>query len=75
MRGVGQLDGTDDNNWVAAVTNRYKLIYHPGGKPWFFDLEKDPDEIINFTQTRLFKRSKKIYQLKNPRQVLNLSRV
>jgi arylsulfatase A-like enzyme len=48
LRGIGQLDGTDDNNWIAAVTSRYKLIYHPKDKPWLFDLKKDPDEIINF---------------------------
>ena len=34
--------------WVAAVNNRYKLVLSPTDKPWLFDLEKDPDEMINF---------------------------
>ncbi|MBB6463518.1 sulfatase-like hydrolase/transferase [Flammeovirga kamogawensis] len=34
--------------WVAAVTNRYKLVYDKSlTKPWFFDLEKDPTETTN----------------------------
>ena len=34
--------------WVAAVTDRYKLILDKKEKPYLFDLEKDPDELINF---------------------------
>lgn len=34
--------------WVAAVDNRYKLVLSPSDKPWLFDLEKDPDEVINY---------------------------
>jgi len=34
--------------WLTAITDRYKLIYNPEGEPWLFDLEKDPDELINF---------------------------
>ncbi|MBS2211288.1 sulfatase [Carboxylicivirga mesophila] len=34
--------------WVAAVDNRYKLVLSPVDKPWLFDLEKDPDELVNF---------------------------
>ncbi len=34
--------------WVAAVNTRYKLVLSPSDKPWLFDLEKDPDEMINF---------------------------
>ncbi len=37
-----------NNRWVAAVNNRYKLVLSPKDKPWLFDLEKDPDELINF---------------------------
>ena len=33
--------------WVAAVNNRYKLVLSPQDKPWLFDLEKDPNELIN----------------------------
>ena len=35
-------------NWVAAVNNQYKLVLSPHDKPWLFDLQKDPNEIINF---------------------------
>jgi len=34
--------------WLAAVTDRYKLVYSPADDPWLFDLEKDPDELTNF---------------------------
>ena len=40
--------GKDEKNWIAAVTKRYKLVYAPQDNPWLFDLEKDPDELINF---------------------------
>ena len=33
--------------WLAAVTRRYKLIFSALDAPWLFDLEKDPDELIN----------------------------
>jgi len=36
------------SRWVAAVNNQYKLVLSPTDKPWLFDLEKDPDEVINF---------------------------
>ena len=36
------------SNWVAAVNNRYKLVLSPHDNPWLFDLQKDPDETINF---------------------------
>lgn len=35
--------------WVGAFTDRYKLIFEKGGKkPWLIDLNKDPDENINY---------------------------
>ncbi len=34
--------------WVAAVNNRYKLVLSQKDEPWFFDLKRDPDELINF---------------------------
>ncbi len=43
MRGTGGQRA----NWLAAVTDRYKLIYSPDGDPWLFDLEEDPDELVN----------------------------
>ncbi len=36
------------SQWVAAVSDRYKLVLSPKDRPWLFDLEKDPDELINF---------------------------
>ena len=44
VRGTGK----DEKNWIAAITKRYKLVYAPNDKPWLFDLEKDPDELVNF---------------------------
>lgn len=34
--------------WVCAVNDRYKLVIDKKEKPYLFDLEKDPDELINF---------------------------
>ena len=33
--------------WLAAVTDRYKLIYSALGQPWLYDLKTDPDELHN----------------------------
>ena len=39
--------------WLAAVTNRYKLVYSSLGQPWLFDLKADPDELQNaFSKTK-----------------------
>ena len=43
MRAIGMLPA-----WVAAVTDGYKLVISQMDKPWLFDLEEDPDELINF---------------------------
>ncbi len=42
FRGTG-----DESGWLAAVTDRHKLIYATGDDPWLFDLEQDPNELIN----------------------------
>ena len=34
--------------WVSAVSDRYKLVLDKKEKPYLFDLQKDPDELINF---------------------------
>jgi uncharacterized sulfatase len=34
--------------WIAAFDRRYKLVISTSDKPWLFDLEKDPDELVNF---------------------------
>lgn len=36
--------------WAAAVDRQYKLVLSRNGDPWLFDLEKDPDEIINYAR-------------------------
>ena len=48
IRGTGKRDNKPDINWLAAFTDRYKLIYSPTCQPWLFDHENDPDELINF---------------------------
>lgn len=70
--------------WVTAVTDRYKLIIDKNEKPYLFDLEKDPDELVNFyydkkyasiakkMQTELFKQLKKFDEpgLKNSKRYI-----
>lgn len=36
-----------DAGWLMAVTDRYKLVLSSQDEPWLFDLERDPDEIVN----------------------------
>ncbi|MEE8451784.1 MAG: sulfatase [Thermoguttaceae bacterium] len=42
FRGTGTESG-----WLGAVTDRYKLIYSTTDDPWLFDLQEDPDELVN----------------------------
>lgn len=39
--------GGPEENWLAAVSSRYKLVLAPSDEPWLFDLEADPDELVN----------------------------
>ena len=34
--------------WVAAFDQRYKLVISSLDRPWLYDLEKDPDELVNY---------------------------
>ncbi|NND97382.1 MAG: sulfatase [Pirellulaceae bacterium] len=34
--------------WLAAVDQRYKLIFSVKDRPWLFDAQEDPDELLNF---------------------------
>jgi arylsulfatase A-like enzyme len=34
--------------WVAAFDRRYKLVISGLDQPWLYDLEKDPDELVNY---------------------------
>ncbi len=36
------------NDWLCALNSRYKLVYSTKGDPWLFDLEKDPEELVNY---------------------------
>jgi arylsulfatase A-like enzyme len=37
-----------DGRWIGAVNHRYKLILSAEDNPWLLDLEKDPNELINY---------------------------
>jgi arylsulfatase A-like enzyme len=37
-----------DPGWVAAVSDRYKLVISKRDEPWLFDLAADPDEMTNY---------------------------
>ena len=37
-------------SWVAAIDSRYKLVLSVADRPWLFDQEEDPDELLNFYQ-------------------------
>lgn len=41
------LTDSKGRDWMAAITNRYKLVLS-AYSPWLFDMEVDPDEILNF---------------------------
>ncbi len=34
--------------WVAAISDRYKLVISPQDEPWLFDMQVNPDELINY---------------------------
>lgn len=42
VRGTGDRKG-----WLMAVSDRYKLVVSANDPIWFFDLERDPNEMIN----------------------------
>ena len=42
VRGTGTTSG-----WMMAVSDRYKLIFSSHDPAWFFDLQRDPDEMGN----------------------------
>jgi len=47
MRGTNQ-SSESTKGWVAAVTPTHKLILSDADDAWLLDLEKDPDELVNF---------------------------
>jgi len=42
VRGTGNQPG-----WIAAISDRYKLVYSTHDLPWLFDLQSDPEETVN----------------------------
>jgi hypothetical protein len=40
----------DESGWIAATTDRYKLVVSTvsADKPWLIDKQVDPDELVNF---------------------------
>ncbi|TWU56515.1 Choline-sulfatase [Rubripirellula tenax] len=42
LRSAGPKPG-----WLAAVSDRYKFIVSVSDEPWLFDLQSDPDEVVN----------------------------
>ncbi|MDN5212976.1 sulfatase [Fulvivirgaceae bacterium BMA12] len=55
LRGTGSRDNKPDINWLAAVTDRYKLVFSPKDKPWLFDLVEDPHELENHFENPKYK--------------------
>jgi arylsulfatase A-like enzyme len=43
FRSSGSGDG-----WLAAATQRHKLVVTSDSSPWLFDMEEDPHELVNF---------------------------
>lgn len=41
------IRGTGSKGWVAAISDRFKLVYSSNDKPWLFDLLNDPQELDN----------------------------
>ncbi len=49
-------------NWIAAVSNRYKLVLSVADHPWLIDLKVDPDEEINFYKHPEYKKIAEEFQ-------------
>lgn len=47
MRGTNQ-SSESTKGWVAAVTPTHKLILSDEDDAWLLNLERDPDELVNF---------------------------
>ena len=48
--------------WVSAVNDRYKLVIDKREKPYLFDLQVDPDELINFYNNKEYATIAKMMQ-------------
>lgn len=43
--------------WITTVSDRHKLVLSSGDLPWLFDLERDPDEVINFFENPAYRQT------------------
>lgn len=41
--------------WLTTVSDRYKLVFSASDPPWLFDLQRDPDEVINFFENPAYR--------------------
>lgn len=48
-----------DSRWIAAVNDRYKMVYSISDDPWLFDLEKDFGERVNQAKNPEYTRIRK----------------
>jgi uncharacterized sulfatase len=55
--------------WVAAADHRYKLVLSPLERPWLFDLEKDPNELVNVYRKSEYKEIAETLQAELIRQM------
>ena len=46
--------GTGNHSWIAAVSQKHKLVFAPNEKPWLFDIEKDPNELTNYYSDKTY---------------------
>ena len=49
------MDTGNNPSWAAAVKDGYKLVVSKGGDPFLFDLNVDPEEMINYIASDLLK--------------------
>jgi hypothetical protein len=38
--------------WAAAIMDGYKLVVSKNGFPWLFDINRDPEELINYASSK-----------------------
>ena len=50
---------TSTFSWTMATDGRYKLVVSTIDKPWLFDLQKDPYELINFYNDSAYRETSK----------------
>jgi arylsulfatase A-like enzyme len=46
--------GTGNHSWIAAISQKHKLVFAPNEKPWLFDIEKDPNELTNYYSDKTY---------------------